>query len=176
MTNSVDSTPIHDFSQCHVGILSKLEQFSGLPELLSAAAQARTIAQQTLDFFRVAVFEHHSEEERQLFPAVLDAATAGDEKAHVKAIAERLTREHRDLESRWKALEPGLKRVAKGQDAQLDSAAVQVLVTLYTAHARFEEAEYLPQAYAILSRNNNKMDALALALHLRHAPQVVGYV
>ena len=90
MTNSVDSTPIHDFSQCHVGILSKLEQFSGLPELLSAA--------------------------------------------------------------------------------------VQVLVTLYTAHARFEEAEYLPQAYAILSRNNNKMDALALALHLRHAPQVVGYV
>lgn len=170
------ATPIQDFSQCHVGILSKLEKFSGLPALLSAAAQARTIAQQTLDFFRVAVFEHHSEEERQLFPAVQDAATAGDEKVQVKAVAERLTREHRDLESRWKTLEPGLKRVAKGQDAQLDVSAIHELVALYTAHARFEEAEYLPLAYTILSRQSNRMDALALALHLRHAPQVVGYV
>lgn len=177
MTSAADtSTPIQDFSQCHVGILSKLDKFSGLPQLLAAATQARTIAQQTLDFFKVAVFEHHSEEERQLFPAVQDAAQAGDEKAKVKALADRLTREHRDLESRWKALEPGLKRVAKGQDAQLDATAVQELVTLYSAHARFEEAEYLPLAYTILSRHANKMDALALALHLRHTPQVVGYV
>jgi hemerythrin-like domain-containing protein len=124
----------------------------------------------------VAVFEHHSEEERQLFPAVQDAAQAGDEKTKVKTLADRLTREHRDLESRWKALEPGLKRVAKGQDAQLDATAVQELVALYSAHARFEEAEYLPLAYTILSRHSNKMDALALALHLRHTPQVVGYV
>lgn len=177
MTSAADtSTPIQDFSQCHVGILSKLDKFSGLPQLLAAAMQARTIAQQTLDFFKVAVFEHHSEEERQLFPAVQDAAQAGDEKAKVKALADRLTREHRELESRWKALDPGLKRVAKGQDAQLDATAVQELVTLYSAHARFEEAEYLPLAYTILSRHANKMDALALALHLRHTPQVVGYV
>jgi hypothetical protein len=175
-TSAVEQTPLHDFSKCHEGILSKLDAFNGLPELLTAAARARTIAQQTLDFFRVAVFEHHSEEERQLFPAVQDAARSAEEKAKAKAIADRLTREHRDLESRWKALEPGLKRVAKGQDAQLDATGVQELVRLYSAHARYEEAEYLPMAYEVLSRHSNKMDALALALHLRHAPQVVGYV
>lgn len=170
------STPIQDFSQCHVGILVKLDQLRGLPGLLDVAAQARQIAQHALAFFNEAIFEHHSEEERELFPAVQDGATPGDERNHVKALAERLTREHRDLESRWKKMEPGLKRVAKGQDSDLDPQAVQQLVDLYTAHARFEEAEYLPLAHTILSRNGNQMEALALALHLRHAPSVVGYV
>ena len=94
----------------------------------------------------------------------------------VKALADRLTREHRDLESRWKKLEPGLKRVAKGQDSDLDTTALAELVAMYTAHARFEEAEYLPLAHTILSRGRHSMEALALALHLRHSPAVVGYI
>lgn len=168
--------PLHDFSQCHVGILSKLDQLGALPDLLVAAAQARKTAQNALDFFRSAVFEHHAEEERELFPAVLSAATQGDERHQVKQLADRLTREHRDLEARWKKLESGLKRVAKGQDTDLDTAALAQLVALYTAHARFEEADYLPLAHTILSRGKHSMEALSLALHLRHAPAVVGYV
>lgn len=178
MISSATTTaqPLHDFSQCHVGILNRLDQLGALPGLLDAAAQARKTAQDALSFFRVAVFEHHSEEERELFPAVLSSASQGDESSHVKALADRLTREHRDLESRWKKLEPGLKRVAKGQDTDLDTIALAELVALYTAHARFEEAEYLPLAHTILSRGRHSMEALALALHLRHSPAVVGYI
>ena len=163
-------TPIQDFSKCHAGILIKLENLQSLPALLDAASRARQSAQEALDFFREAIFEHHSEEERELFPAVQASAEPGDERDRLKAVAERLTKEHRDLEDQWKKLEPGLKSVAKGQDSDLDTAAVQKLVSQY------EEAEYLPQAYTVLSRHANRMDALALALHLRHAPQVVGYV
>lgn len=169
-------SPIQDFSKCHAGILIKLENLQGLPGLLDAASRARQTAQQALDFFREAIFEHHSEEERELFPAVLASAQVGAERDQLKAVAERLTKEHRDLEAQWKKLEPGLKRVAKGQDSDLDAAAVEKLVAQYTAHARFEEAEYLPQAYTVLSRHAHTMDALALALHLRHVPGVVGYV
>jgi len=176
MTTSATDTPIHDFSQCHVGILSKLDALSGLPALIDAAAQARKTAQEALEFFRHAVFEHHSEEEEQLFPAVAASAIAGAEREQVQALAERLTCEHRDLEARWKRLEPGLKAVAKGQDSKLDTDALAQLTALYAAHARFEEGEYLPLAHRILSRHSNKMDALALALHVRHAPPVVGYV
>lgn len=170
------ATPIQDFSKCHTGILIKLDNLQGLPGLLDAATRARQIAQEALDFFHEAIFEHHSEEERELFPAVQASAQAGEERDRLKAVAERLTQEHRDLEAQWKKLEPGLKRVAKGQDSDLDAAAVEKLVTQYAAHARFEEDEYLPQAYTILSRHANRIDALALALHLRHAPNVVGYV
>lgn len=178
MISSATTTaqPLHDFSQCHVGILNRLDQLGALPGLLDAAAQARKTAQDALSFFRVAVFEHHSEEERELFPAVLGSATQGEESDRVKALADRLTREHRDLESRWKKLEPGLKRVAKGQDSDLDTTALAELVALYTAHARFEEAEYLPLAHTILSRGRHSMEALALSLHLRHSPAVVGYI
>ena len=169
-------TPLHDFSTCHVGILTKLERLEGLPALLDAASRARQTAQEALDFFREAIFEHHAEEERELFPAVMAGATPGEERDTVKAIAERLTSEHRHLEAHWKQLEPGLRRVAKGQDAELQANAVQHMVDQYAAHARFEETEYLPLAHTILSRNGNRMEALALALHLRHAPQVVGYI
>ena len=174
--DTTTATPIQDFSKCHAGILIKLDNLQGLPGLLDAASRARQTAQEALDFFREAIFEHHSEEERELFPAVQASANAGEERDRLKAVAERLTQEHRDLEAQWKKLEPGLKRVAKGQDSDLDAAAVDKLVTQYVAHARFEEAEYLPQAYTVLSRHANRMDALALALHLRHAPAVVGYV
>lgn len=170
------STPVQDFSTCHDGILKKLIQLDQLPGLLDAAALARQSAQQMLEFFREAIFEHHSEEERELFPAVKASAVAGEEREQVKRIAERLTLEHRDLENQWKKLEPALKRAAKGQDAEVSAEAVAHLVAQYTAHARYEEAEYLPLAHTILSRDGNRMDALALALHLRHAPQVVGYV
>lgn len=176
MNPSTPETPLHDFANCHVGILSKLDRVSGLPALLEAAARARSTAQEALDFFRHAVFEHHSEEEEQLFPVVAASASTGEERARVVALAERLTSEHRDLESRWKQLEPGLKAVAKGKDTTLDVLALGQFAALYTAHARFEEAEYLPLAHRILSRQSNHMDALALALHVRHAPQVVGYI
>ena len=170
------ATPIQDFSTCHIGILKKLDRLGTLPELLDAASRARQTAQEALDFFREAIFEHHAEEERELFPAVLASATEGEERDTVKAIAQRLTSEHRYLEAHWKQLEPGLRRVARGQDAELQSSAVQHMVDQYSAHARYEESEYLPLAHAILSRNGKHMEALALALHLRHAPQVVGYV
>lgn len=170
------SSPIQDFSQCHVGILAKLTQLGGLPDLLVAANRARQSAQQLLDFFREAIYEHHSEEERELFPAVQSSATAGTEREHVKKVAEQLTREHRELEAQWKLLEPGLKRAAKGQDSDVPPEGVAKLVAQYAAHAQFEETEYLPLAYAILSRHSNHMEALALALHLRHQPRVVGYI
>jgi hemerythrin superfamily protein len=172
----MSDSPITDFSNCHGGILRHLNNLGGLPTLLDPAAQARRVATEALAFFREAVFEHHADEERELFPAVLHTATAGEEREQVRRLAEMLTREHRQIESLWKSLEPGLKKVAKGHDTDLNAKDVALLVETYTAHARFEEAEFLPLAQGILSRKHNSMEALALSLHLRHAPRVVGYV
>ena len=103
-------------------------------------------------------------------PALLASAQAGDEKARVQAMVTRLTDEHRALEALWKSLESGLKRVAKGQRSDLSTERVQALVAQYQAHARYEEAEFLPLSQAILGRNDRHMAALGLSLHMRHVP------
>lgn len=168
MSSDTDNAPIEDFSQCHAGIFRKLEMLGELPALLEPAARARDIAEKALEFFREAIFEHHLDEERELFPAVIKSAEKGAESDRVKAMAERLTNEHRELERLWKTLESGLKKVAKGQFGDVDASVIQHLVTQYRAHAEFEEREFLPLAQTILGRNSNHMAALGMSLHMRH--------
>lgn len=162
--------PLDDFSNCHSGILKHLAALGELPALLEPAARARRIATEALGFFREAVFEHHSEEEKELFPAVLASAQPGAEREHVLQMTQRLTSEHREVEALWKKLEPGLKQVAKGHDTTLDGPELERLVRQYVAHAAFEEAEFLPLSQRILSRNANHMAALGMSLHMRHLP------
>ncbi len=171
MPMATDNAPIANFSHCHDGILGQLSSMASLPDLAAAAERARAQAQTTHRFIRDVVFEHHQEEERALFEAVLASAQEGDELARVKAITDRLTHEHRQVEARFAQLEPELKKMAKGQPCQLDAAAVQALVAQYRAHAEFEEREFLPLSQAILSRNSNHMAALGLTLHMRHIAQ-----
>jgi hemerythrin-like domain-containing protein len=173
-TTPAGHTPIDDFSQCHVGIVSHLQTLGQLPALLEPAAKARRIAADTLTFFRDAVYEHHAEEERELFPAVLASAAKGDEHAKVQGIIYALTSEHRQIEAAWKDLEPKLKAVAKGHDAELSSDEILNLVDTYQSHARFEEEVFLPLSQTILGRNSNHMAALGMSMHMRHSmPEVL---
>lgn len=168
--------PLLNFSNCHVGILSHLQSFGDLPALMAPAARARSIAEDTLKFFRNAVFEHHAEEESELFQAVLVSAVKGEERDRVHVMIDQLTAEHRAIESAWIKLEPELRKVAKGQDSELNTAGVEHLVSRYQAHAQFEESHFLPLAHTILSRNSNHMAALGMSLHMRHAPYFVGHI
>jgi hemerythrin-like domain-containing protein len=174
--SSLSSEPLTGFSQCHLGILSQLQAFEELPALQAAAAQAQTVATQTLALFQHAVYEHHTDEERELFPAVLLSARRGEEADFAEAMVQRLTAEHRHIEVLWKTLEPSVKAVAKGRPVELDLGAVEELVRNYSAHARFEEEHFLPLAETVLRRNGNHMEALGLSLHLRHAPQPIGHI
>lgn len=169
MSSTPGQSPIEDFSQCHAGILSRLQALDTLPALLEPAARARQIAADTLKFLREAVFEHHAEEEQELFPAVLASARKGVEREKVQAIVTELTAEHRQVEAAWSALEPKLKAVAKGHDTDLDGVEVATLVRAYQAHARYEEEVFLPLSQTILGRNSNHLAALGVSLHLRHA-------
>ena len=85
-----------------------------MPALLEPAARARQIATDTLRFFRDAVYEHHAEEEKELFPAVLASAVKGEERDRVQALVNALTAEHRKVEAAWSKLEPKLKAPGQG--------------------------------------------------------------
>lgn len=173
-TAAENASPIQDFSQCHAGILTHLNALDELPALLEPAARARRIAADTVKFFREVVFEHHQEEEKDLFPAVIASAAKGAERDKVEQIVAALTQEHRSVEAAWQKLEPKLKAVAKGHDADVPAGEIESLVKTYLAHARYEEQEFLPLAQTILGRNSDHLAALGVAMHLRHsAPQVI---
>ena len=174
--DEASDAPLLNFSNCHAGIISHLKTFGELPALLAPAARARTIAEQTLGFFRDAVYEHHAEEEKELFPAVLASAVKGEERDRVRVMVDQLTAEHRTVEAAWSKLEPELKKVAKGHSSELNVAGVEHLVESYLAHARFEEEHFLPLAHTILARNGNHMEALGLSLHMRHAPRIIAHI
>jgi len=171
----VEPSPLTGFSQCHSGILAKLETLADFAELVTAAERARKAAAGLLALFSHAVLEHHAEEESELFPAVLRSAQPGEADA-VREQIERLTREHRVIESLWKRIEGPVAAAAKGKYAEIDPAVVTELVRLYRAHAAFEEEEFLPMAATILGRNGNHMAALGLSLHMRHVPPPAGYI
>jgi len=174
--SSAPDAPIANFSQCHVGIIGHLDALGELPALMEPAQKARKVAAGMLAFFDAVIVEHHSEEERDLFPAVLQSAAKGHEKDHVKTMVERLTTEHRQIEAWWSRIKPQLRQIAKGHDATLDAVAVAQLVKEYHAHAQFEEAEFLPLSQQILGRNANHMAALGMSLHMRHTKPAVGYI
>ena len=165
--NAIGALPIHDFSRCHEGIRAQLQSLAQLPQSPGATLQAREAARQALQFFRAVMFDHHGEEEKELFPAVL-AASDPAEYGGLRSLADLLTADHRRIEALWRSLEPGLERFAAGDSAQLDGAGLADLVTRYDAHARQEEEQFLPLAESILGRKNSSMASLGLSLHMRH--------
>lgn len=168
--------PLAGFSQCHAGITRQLEELDGLPELARAAQRAREVAAAAEALFRDAVLEHHADEEKDLFPAVLRSAAPGEERSRVDAMVQRLTAEHRAVEAIWERLRPEVHLAAQGRPAELDGALLRQLVRGYLQHAKFEEEQFLPLAATILRRDGNHLAALGLSLHLRHVPQPVGYI
>jgi len=168
--------PINQFLQCHSGIVARLRGLCELPRLAADANRARSIAADLLALFDGPVLEHHADEEKELFPAVLRSATPGEEFKRVEALANRLVHEHRLIEQMWKNIEPAVRHAARGKPAEVDALVAGELVSAYLMHANFEEACFLPLAEQILGRDGNHMAALGLSLHLRHATQPVGYI
>jgi len=82
--------------------------------------RARQLARETLAFFQGPVFDHHREEEKDLFPAVLAHAQPGVELGQVEAMVDELVAEHREIEGMWRQLQPQLELVARGAEVAMD--------------------------------------------------------
>ncbi len=159
---------LDEFRLCHASIIEQFERLRRLPELYvqQDKREAVNAASGFVEFFANAVLAHHQEEERDLFPAVSRDAAAGDEAELVASLERRLCGEHRALEARWKRLSPELKRLAKGKLASIDAKQIAEFVDEYIAHARFEEAAFLPLSKKILGPAG--IAGLGMRIHARH--------
>ena len=171
-------TPLRQFQGAHGSIIQGLEALQELPALAAAMERARTTASATLALFDEVVREHHAEEEQELFTAVQRSCRDPQETRQVADLVALLTAQHRQIESLWATLRPGVARVAagKGSGDFMFGAEIDRLVGLYREHAAQEEEVFLPLADMILRRNANHMEALGISLHLRHAPPPRAYI
>lgn len=168
--------PIDSLRHSHERIVDTLQALAKLPQLAEQMRRARELAQAVAQVFDGPVLQHHADEERHLFPAVVASARPGAEAEKAQALAQQLTAQHRAMEQAWKAVARPVRAIAGGEPAALPEEAVARLVLDYADHARFEETVYLPFAEEVLSRDRNHMAAVGVSLHLSHVKGVPGYI
>ena len=97
--------PLEMLSACHHRIERQCATLRRLvPHLADqgADAEARTAAAGVLRYFDTSAQQHHTDEEENLFPALIESM-AGSEPLCLRALTDRLTADHRELDAHWLA-------------------------------------------------------------------------
>lgn len=159
--------PLEMLAACHERVFQQCRTLQRLAAHLSAHGtdmQVREAASAVMRYFDTAAPNHHADEEVDLFPALIESM-AGSDAVCIRDLTAALTREHRELEQRWRALRAVLETVAAGAPARLAGDDVAAFVNLYERHIAREEAELLPMARRLLS--DGELDRVGHAMRLR---------
>ena len=119
---------------------------------LDHASQER--AKEVLEYFNTDARQHHLDEEKHVFPALL--ASADPEVVHA---AKRLTQDHGWLEENWLSIEPSIAAASDGNtwfDVTELSHALDVFEALYQEHIELEETLAYPAARKSLASVNTE--------------------
>lgn len=112
--------------------------------------EARTAARSVLRYFGEAARNHHLDEERDLFPALILAADSRSRPA-VQALVDRLKAEHVALGQLWDDVRVRLELIAEGRDATIPEELAKEFTDAYERHIVLEESQLLPLARATLT-------------------------
>jgi hemerythrin-like domain-containing protein len=143
--------PFEMLEACHQRVRRMLTLLQRLRAHIAAHgsdAQARQAARDVLRYFDMAAPQHHLDEELHVFPPLL---AQGD--ATVRALVERLQREHLEMESRWQQARRVLALVTDGAVERLepdDEVRLESFAALYDAHLGNEEDIVFPAAQALV--------------------------
>lgn len=135
----------------HQAALQMLQHLGTLVQRLALHGvddEARQRARDVLDYFNGPGLDHHAQEERHVFPALL---ASGD--AELQQHVMRLQQDHGWIEEDWRELAPQVQAVADGfdwYDLAMLLAAVPVFASLYQEHIALEECVVYPAARNLL--------------------------
>jgi iron-sulfur cluster repair protein YtfE (RIC family) len=136
------------FDACHrktIALLDELAALVAMLELDGLEPQTCASAARIAAFFSTTAREHHEDEERHLFPALLKSA-----RPEIVQAVVRLQQDHDRLEEAWFDLAPHVMAVAAHRstyDIDVLRDGVPVLTALYLDHIELEEAFIHPHAH-----------------------------
>ena len=150
--STTPEAPLEMLSACHARIERQCATLRRLvPHLQTHGAdeEARTAADNVIRYFDSSTKHHHEDEEKDLFPALLESM-AGSDPVCLRELTEALTAEHRALDADWRRVRASLTQIAAGTSAHLGPDDVEALVSRYERHIAREEQELLPMAARLL--------------------------
>jgi hemerythrin-like domain-containing protein len=159
--------PLEMLAACHGRVQHQCETLLRLVAHMhthGADRPAQEAATAVMRYFDTAARHHHEDEERDLFPALLESM-AGSDAVCLRELTASLSNDHRLLEQRWAALRQQLLQVTEGAASTLADADVAGFVQSYEQHIAREEAELLPMAARLLSVA--ELDRIGLAMRNR---------
>lgn len=142
---------------CHHEMLQRVGELELLVEQLEQHGidpQARTSALAIVRFFATTAREHHEDEERHVFPPLVQS---GDPEV-VQAVL-RLQQDHSWLEEDWLELSPHVQSVAagyNGYDIDVLREGCTIFAALVRDHIALEEAYIYPQARKRMPLNERR--------------------
>ena len=131
----------------HAQVMEVLKQFDSLLQHLDengADAVAQASAREIHEFFAGGARQHHADEERYVFPWLLNSKDA-----ELVANVQRLQQDHGWLEEDWLELAPQIEAIAQGftwYDLDVLRQALPVFTQLYQDHIALEESMVYPEA------------------------------
>lgn len=146
------TAPFDALDACHrevVAALSKLGELARRIQDHGVDESVRKAAHDVHLFFSTAAVDHHLDEERHVFPALLASTDA-----ELVQLTKRLQLDHGWLEEDWLELAPQLEAVARGYNwFDIDELrhGIEVFTALYHDHVRLEESLIYPEARLRLS-------------------------
>lgn len=159
--------PLEMLAACHLRVQDQCATLLRLAPHVAANgsdAAAQQASAAVMRYFDTAAGLHHEDEERDLFPALIESMAGADARC-VLDLTTTLTAEHRELEGHWRALRAVLVRIAAGEPAALAADRVDRFAQRYDQHIAREETELLPLARRLLSEA--ELDRIGLSMRLR---------
>lgn len=144
--------PLDLLHACHTRIEQRCDWLERLVDHVAEHGSdpaARAGAGQILRYFDDAGPKHHQDEEKDLFPVLLDLVAPAEREAAGHLI-DRLRIQHRQMEAAWGEMREELLQVAAGTLKRLDPQVAERFNRLYLEHIQAEESELLPLARRVL--------------------------
>lgn len=110
---------------------------------------------------------HEEDEEQDLLPRMMAAATRGRGSSLTRMVTD-ITTEHRLMQRAWTNLRAELQAIAAGDRSALDPLAIDRFIKLYRTHILMEEASVYPLAEMLLSHE----DLEAMGTQMAHRRSV----
>lgn len=149
--DTFSEVPFQALGTCHEEIAAMLEQMSELADEVEHARWQEGLkdrARAAHLFFSSHAIDHHLDEERHVFPALISAG-----KPEWIALVRKLQLDHALLEARWMRLGPLLHLMARGYRPSTANLMAQIrgFVELYREHMAQEDALAYPSARHLLN-------------------------
>ena len=159
--------PLEMLAACHGRIQTQCATLLRLRShvaMFGADDAASSAIRSVTRYFDGAAHDHHEDEERDLFPALLESM-AGSDAICIRQLVDSLTIDHRELERLWEILKAWLGRIEARDTASPETGEISLFVDLYDRHIAREQQELLPMAARLLGSPD--LDRIGHSMRLR---------